>query len=78
LEARDESSNASIHAMADDEFDVEDDYVIPQINTDFTIPSRNLPARAPSPIQIDEEVVVKNKRKPAVKLVDRLHHHPFP
>jgi hypothetical protein len=57
--------------MAEDDFDFEDDYVIPQINEDFTIPTPNVPARAPSPIQIDEEVVVKNKRKQAVKLVDR-------
>jgi hypothetical protein len=28
-------------------------------------------ARPTSPIQIDEEVVVKNKRQPRVKLIDR-------
>jgi hypothetical protein len=32
-------------------------------------------ARPNSPIQIDEEVVVKNKRQPKVKLIDRYPFH---
>jgi replication fork protection complex subunit Csm3/Swi3 len=59
--------------MADDDFDFGDNFVIPQVHADFTIPppETNTAIRASSPIQIDEEVVVKRKRKPIVKLHDR-------
>jgi hypothetical protein len=56
------------------DFDADDFALPPQIDTDFSAPSRLLSTtsnRPPSPIQIDEEVVVKNKRKPRVKLIDR-------
>lgn len=50
-----------------------DDFTLPaRIDADFASFSQqrsNPPATAP--IQIDEEVVVKNKRRPTVKLVDR-------
>ena len=59
----------------DIDFDADDFTLPPQIDTDFTVPSRLVSTtttnRPASPIQIDEEVVVKNKRKPAVKLIDR-------
>lgn len=59
----------------DIDFDADDFTLPPQVDTDFTVPSRLVSTTATngptSPIQIDEEVVVKNKRKPAVKLIDR-------
>ena len=62
-----------------------DDFVLPQLDFDFDNPSRllqqpsnnnNIAAtmttgHPTSEIQIDEEVVIKNKRKPQVKLFDR-------
>lgn len=57
------------------DFDADDFTLPPQIDTDFTAPSRLVSTttnnRPTSPIQIDQEVIVKNKRKPAVKLIDR-------
>jgi len=53
-------------------FDGDDDAFLRQNGYDLAAPrSRPSIAGGPSPIQIDEEVVVKNKRKPAVKLIDR-------
>ena len=46
----------------------------PEMEADFSLPDRPRPSttnRALSPIQIDEEVTIKQKRKPAVKLIDR-------
>jgi hypothetical protein len=65
-------------AMADYagfDFDADDFTLPPQIETDAAAPSwptnTTTTARPTSPIQIDEEVVVKQKRKPTVKLIDR-------
>ena len=60
----------------DIDFDADDFSLPPQIDTDFIGSSRLVSTTAntngqPSTIEIDKEVVVKNKRKPAVKLIDR-------
>lgn len=66
-----------------DEFDWGDDsFTMPEANVDSNEPARPVQPtnnnttmeaseRGNSEIQIDEEVVVKNKRKPQVKLIDR-------
>lgn len=62
-------------AHAGFDFDADDFVLPPQTETDAAVPSRptntTTTARSTSPIQIDEEVVVKQKRKPTVKLIDR-------
>lgn len=63
----------------DIDFEADDFTLPPQVDTNFTVPSRLVSTTATNgptlPIQIDEEVVVKNKRKPAVKLIDRFLPH---
>jgi hypothetical protein len=61
--------------FADDDFQLP-----PEVNTDLPPPNRlqqPLPNRETSPIQIDQEVVIKNKRKPRVKLIDRYPQSQF-
>jgi hypothetical protein len=54
--------------------DVEDEFALPpDMDPNYSGPAITRPTthRALSPIQIDQEVTVKQKRKPAVKLIDR-------
>ena len=54
--------------------DFDDDFTLPpEMDADYSLPDRPL-----SPIQIDQEVTVKQKRKPAVKLFDRYPLLPIP
>jgi hypothetical protein len=60
------------------DYDADDFELPPEISSELPPlptsrpPHQSLPTGGPtSPIQIDEEVVIKNKRKPQVKLIDR-------
>jgi len=65
----------------DFDYDDDDDFALPPRLQDSLLSSSRTPNPLPlneasgagptSPIQIDEEVVIKNKRKPQVKLIDR-------
>jgi hypothetical protein len=78
LEARLVETQAMAAYNPSMDYDADDFELPPEINIDLPpVPTRlqqSLPittGRATSPIQIDEEVVIKNKRKPRVKLIDR-------
>jgi hypothetical protein len=66
--------------MASYNDDFEDEFAPPPDMDDYSGPANTRPTthRPVSPIQIDQEVTVKQKRKPAVKLIDRYFSQPYP